>query len=695
MIDNKMNMKVHQARIFRVNDTNFEKNIGFEKNIIIKRFENTLESKTEQLLFKEFVPASVLVDKCGNIFYVYGSTGGFLELSPGNVGTYNNILKMANAGIVKELRRALHQATLQHKTVFINGWIINNNGLKELIYLSVKPISDNLKALQRQDLFLVIFELAADSGRWLDRFQTLLDWNEYQCLMNNKIFKKKFVIRSDEFEKSPNSQEIELIGVSAELDVVVCEDSTIESQALEHELDQVKDELNKSIFDLDSAKAELEYINQEIAVAQEKLDQIRDFPRQIRRDFDHIKIELKAIKRELSTVGNELSSANQKLNTSLYEIDIAEKELALINSEILNSNTDLEITNRKTIIAKSEYSNEIHKLTGIESFQPGLLMTGKRDDFQLQESKRSENNYTCYRRQLLIEKKSANDSSEFKEIAAVIKGDAKEDTDILEVKCDLMKKVPEKTLGEAQLSLINLSVRNVDKQINEVMRQEKKYLLNLDMSYKCNAYLEKFLNQDIHNGSTGYMIRSLYFDTIDDLDFQDKEDGIEIRRKIRLRIYDVKGDFALLEIKQKQGSQQLKRSLKMNRADAEQLIKGNYSCLLNYSEPFAAESYGIMNMHCYRPRTIVQYNRKAYIAKENKTRVTLDSNIMATESCFDLFSNELCMYPVLDKFNIVIEVKYNGFLLSYIRALINQIDGSELSVSKYCLARGVGYHYNF
>lgn len=191
MIDNKMNMKVHQARIFRVNDTNFEKNIGFEKNIIIKRFENTLESKTEQLLFKEFVPASVLVDKCGNIFYVYGSTGGFLELSPGNVGTYNNIFKMANAGIVKELRRALHQATLQHKTVFINGWIINNNGLKELIYLSVKPISDNLKALQRQDLFLVIFELAADSGRWLDRFQTLLDWNEYQCLMNNKILKKK------------------------------------------------------------------------------------------------------------------------------------------------------------------------------------------------------------------------------------------------------------------------------------------------------------------------------------------------------------------------------------------------------------------------------------------------------------------------------------------------------------------------
>ena len=47
------------------------------------------------------------------------------------------------------------------------------------------------------------------------------------------------------------------------------------------------------------------------------------------------------------------------------------------------------------------------------------------------------------------------------------------------------------------------------------------------------------------------------------------------------------------------------------------------------------------------------------------------------------------MYPVLDPFHMVLEVKYNGFLLSYIKDLLNLVERSELSVSKYCLARSV------
>ncbi len=236
---------------------------------------------------------------------------------------------------------------------------------------------------------------------------------------------------------------------------------------------------------------------------------------------------------------------------------------------------------------------------------------------------------------------------------------------------------------------------NNSKNVNEVMRQERKFLLNMNDFYKHSDYLEKILSQDSHNGSTGYMIRSLYFDTLDDCDFHDKENGIELRRKIRLRNYDPNSEFAMLEIKQKQGANQLKRSLKVKRGDAIELINGDYRCLLHYAEPFAAECYGIMNMHCYRPKTIVQYDRKAFIAKENKIRVTLDSNITATESCYDIFSNELALNPVLDQFNFVLEVKYNGFLLSYIRELINEINASEISVSKYCLARRISCNYNF
>ena len=160
---------------------------------------------------------------------------------------------------------------------------------------------------------------------------------------------------------------------------------------------------------------------------------------------------------------------------------------------------------------------------------------------------------------------------------------------------------------------------------------------------------------------------------------------------IRDSCYDPKADYAMLEIKQKQGANQLKRSLKLKREDAVRLTLGDYSPLLSYSEPFAAECYALMNTKCYLPKTIVEYNRKAYIAKENKIRVTFDNHIVSTESCFDLFSENLNMNPVLDPYNVVLEVKFNGFLLEYIKRMINPVNRSELSVSKYVLARQNGY----
>lgn len=227
--------------------------------------------------------------------------------------------------------------------------------------------------------------------------------------------------------------------------------------------------------------------------------------------------------------------------------------------------------------------------------------------------------------------------------------------------------------------------------MNVVTREEKKFLISLYEFRNKSHYLDSLMLQDEHNGIDGYIIRSLYFDTVYDDDFFEKLEGVETRRKIRLRIYDPKHDFAMLEMKQKQGASQKKRSLRMTKDDAQMLISGQYGVLMKYEEPFAKECYALMNHKCYRPKTIVQYNRKAYIAKENKIRVTFDNNIVATETNFDLFSENLVMYPVLDKFNVVLEVKFNGFLLDYIRQFINSINKSELSVSKYALARQQSY----
>ncbi len=227
--------------------------------------------------------------------------------------------------------------------------------------------------------------------------------------------------------------------------------------------------------------------------------------------------------------------------------------------------------------------------------------------------------------------------------------------------------------------------------MNKVLREEKKFLLSIDEFIALSHKIGQVMLSDSHNGTHGYIVRSLYFDTIYDGDYFEKLDGVELRRKIRLRIYDTDSDFAMLEMKQKQGPRQMKRSLKISRVDAIELTKGNYSPLLKYKEPFATECYALMHCRCYRPKTIVEYNRKAFIAKENKIRITFDNNIVSTESSFDLFNPKLNMNPVLDKYDVVLEVKYNGFLLGYIRELINPANRSELSVSKYVLARQNGY----
>ena len=123
--------------------------------------------------------------------------------------------------------------------------------------------------------------------------------------------------------------------------------------------------------------------------------------------------------------------------------------------------------------------------------------------------------------------------------------------------------------------------------MNRVFREEKKYLISLPEALQACHRLAQVMHEDPHNGISGYPVRSLYFDTLDDRDFREKAAGVELRRKLRLRCYDPAADFAMLEMKQKQGASQLKRSLRVTREDAQALTRGDYAPLLRYPESFA------------------------------------------------------------------------------------------------------------
>jgi len=229
----------------------------------------------------------------------------------------------------------------------------------------------------------------------------------------------------------------------------------------------------------------------------------------------------------------------------------------------------------------------------------------------------------------------------------------------------------------------------------EVLRQEKKYLINLEQYYYLSREFGKLLMEDSHSSGDGYLVRSLYFDSLDDKDYEEKIDGVDLRKKIRLRNYGADSQSAKLEMKQKQGIMQKKRSLTLNRAQSHRLINGDYSVLLEDDSDFAGECFGIMNMQCYRPKAVVAYTRKVFVANENEIRITFDHHIKGSESNFDIFSDDLVENIIFDPSLVVMEVKFNGFLLSYIKDIINAVNASELAVSKYCLGRAVGKEYSF
>lgn len=223
--------------------------------------------------------------------------------------------------------------------------------------------------------------------------------------------------------------------------------------------------------------------------------------------------------------------------------------------------------------------------------------------------------------------------------------------------------------------------------MKQVLRFERKFLLPLEEYHRLRGRLDALLDRDAHTGRDGYAIRSLYFDTLCDGDYFEKEDGVQLRRKLRLRLYDPASGFAFLEMKQKEGEYQLKRSLRLSRAAAQSLARGIYTPLLDVRDDFADECYALLSMRGYRPKAVIEYRREAYTAPENNTRITFDREIRATESCMDLFHPALPLYPVMDGGQVILEVKYNGFLLEYLRELVGACERAQTSASKYCMGR--------
>lgn len=221
----------------------------------------------------------------------------------------------------------------------------------------------------------------------------------------------------------------------------------------------------------------------------------------------------------------------------------------------------------------------------------------------------------------------------------------------------------------------------------DVSRKELKYKVDPYEIFRLKQRLAPLMKSDPHNGKNGYMVRSLYFDTPFDTDYEDKAGGYNERQKIRLRIYDKEQGSAKLELKQKRGTSQRKRSLLLSREEARQMICGRYEILRNRQEELALWLYTFMTRKCYRPKCVVEYDRFAYYLEHNDIRVTFDMRLRSGESNLDIFDSNLILYPVSGAMENTMEVKFNGFLFTYIKNELNWCERVPVSGSKYCRSR--------
>ena len=173
-------------------------------------------------------------------------------------------------------------------------------------------------------------------------------------------------------------------------------------------------------------------------------------------------------------------------------------------------------------------------------------------------------------------------------------------------------------------------------------RYEVKYMLSTDQK---DAVIEALLDQmnlDPYNsGGKYYTICNIYYDTEDNTLIQRSLSRPPYKEKLRLRSYSPRDGFALLEMKQKDGAQQRKRSLRVSREEAEQLIQGRYSLLLDLDDPFAAECHSLLETLFYRPKVLIEYRRTAYLLPTNSIRITFDREIRAQTGHLDLFALSL------------------------------------------------------
>jgi two-component system CheB/CheR fusion protein len=246
------------------------KDVGTEKEKPMKVVEN-IQTLADQILLQRFAPAGVLVNDKGDILYISGRTGKYLEPVAGKANW--NIHAMARDGLRQVLSGAFRKALQNFDPVILHNIRVGSNGGTRFADVTVQRIEtpDSIKGM----VMVVFTDLPAVVEHYVKNL-------------------KKGKQSSTEQQKE---LEIELQRTYEEL------------QSTREEMQTSREELKSTNEELQSTNEELQSTNEELTTSKEEMQSLNE--------------ELQTVNIELQTKVNDYIRANDDMKNLLNSTEIA------------------------------------------------------------------------------------------------------------------------------------------------------------------------------------------------------------------------------------------------------------------------------------------------------------------------------------------------------------------------------------
>ena len=264
----------------------------------------SMRELTEQALLQHCATVGLLVNSQGDILYLHGRSGLFLEPAPGEAGI-NNVLKMARHGLRSELTTSLYTA-VKSKTytrarqvwVKTNGHYTHGNlSIYPVTTPTAKPVSGRAAALESALYLVTLDEVPAGD---------VANDTSNPAALTATV---ESVPRAGAPRLSANAEARKQHSHHKDAAAHIAELND-ELQAKEEYLRSTNEELETSNEELKSSNEEMQSVNEELQSSNEELETSKE-------EMQSINEELSTVNSELQTKVNDLSRANNDMNNLL------------------------------------------------------------------------------------------------------------------------------------------------------------------------------------------------------------------------------------------------------------------------------------------------------------------------------------------------------------------------------------------